>query len=292
MSATISAIRRNTEKVEGVRSEWKVITPELATKWLEGNTHNRGVSDKYVSTLAADMRAGRWQQSHQGIAFDEEDVLIDGQHRLFAVIEAETPVLMQVTTGLPLATQLVVDSGKSRSVLDVMKINDVAMADLTALHCAVARRMRLGLTPNASSTKLTRLEEGQFLQRHWDAIHFAVAQFPTRKRVRGIVSAGPLGVIARAFYHEDRAALTRFSLVLSEGVTRNDNEHAIIVLRNFLLSRRTHGGEDPVREAYGKTARALSAYCKGETLTRGHLYAVSEDPYPIPVKNGGDVRKR
>lgn len=291
MAATVAAIRRNTEKADGVRSTWDVVTPEMATKWLEGNTHNRGVSDKWVSELAADMKGGRWRQSHQGIAFDDDGQLIDGQHRLFAVIEAETPVLMQVTRGLPIETQMVVDAGRKRTVLDVMKINDTAMADLTALHCAVARRMRLGLVPSSSAAKPSRLQEGEFLQRHWEAVHFAVAQFPTRRRVAGITSASPLAVVARAFYHEDRAALTRFCQVLTDGMMRNDEEHVIIVLRNFLLSRKNRGGEDPAREAYGKSARALMAYTRKEKLSR-HLYAVSEDPYPIPVKNGAKFGTR
>jgi hypothetical protein len=290
VTATVTAIKRQTEKAEGVRTQWQVVTPDLATKWLEGNTHNRGVRDSVVQRYAVDMKAGRWKQTHQGIAFDEDGVLIDGQHRLFAVIDASVPVLMQVTYNLPLDTQTVVDDHIKRSVLDVLKVNNAAMANLTAFHCAVSERMRLGLNPRASVSTQTRQERGEFLARHWEAVDFAVGCFPTRRRVRGVVSAAPVSVVARAFYHEDRAGLVRFSQVLLDGVNRSESESVIIVLRNWLLTRKSVSGDDAAREAYGKTARALVAYVKGEALKTGKLYAVTEDPYPLPVKNGGKLR--
>lgn len=88
-------MKGNTERADHVRTEWKVVTPAMATKWLEeGNTHNRKVRDSVVMRYAADMKAGRWKQTHQGIAFNGDGTLLDGQHRLFAIIEADTEVLL------------------------------------------------------------------------------------------------------------------------------------------------------------------------------------------------------
>ena len=58
------------------------VTPSQAANWLEGNTHNRPVTQAHVERLAAEMSAGRWRLTHQGIAFSTRGVLLDGQHRL------------------------------------------------------------------------------------------------------------------------------------------------------------------------------------------------------------------
>jgi hypothetical protein len=47
--------------------------------------------------------------THQGIALDTDGVLIDGQHRLAAAVEADQPVDMLVITGVDAATFDVLD---------------------------------------------------------------------------------------------------------------------------------------------------------------------------------------
>jgi hypothetical protein len=69
-----------------LRSQWIEVTPELAARWLKNNFRNRSVREDVVSAYARDMANGRWVYTHQGIAFNDRDELIDGQHRLHAVI--------------------------------------------------------------------------------------------------------------------------------------------------------------------------------------------------------------
>ena len=47
----------------------------------------------YDPWIARDMKAGHWRLTHQGIAFDPAGVLIDGQHRLWAIVESDTTLL-------------------------------------------------------------------------------------------------------------------------------------------------------------------------------------------------------
>jgi len=55
------------------------VGPELAIKWLEGNTQNRPIHGGHVQRLAQEILADRWRLTHQGIAFDTEGLLIDGE---------------------------------------------------------------------------------------------------------------------------------------------------------------------------------------------------------------------
>jgi hypothetical protein len=74
------------------------VTPELAKTWLECCDVSRPFSERQIKHFADQMKAGRWQQTYQGIAFNKNRFLIDGRHRLFAVIESGQTVPMLVVT--------------------------------------------------------------------------------------------------------------------------------------------------------------------------------------------------
>ncbi len=75
-----------------MRSKIQTVTPRRAAEYLERNTANRPLSKRTVREFAEAMRRGEWRVTHQGIAFDTEGALVDGQHRLAAIIEADLPV--------------------------------------------------------------------------------------------------------------------------------------------------------------------------------------------------------
>ena len=66
---------------------------------------------KYVRLI----QAGDFYLTHQGVAFDEEGRLHDGQHRLAAIVAANTLVSMLVTRGLSEAGALGLDDGRKRT---------------------------------------------------------------------------------------------------------------------------------------------------------------------------------
>ncbi|MTD54492.1 hypothetical protein [Amycolatopsis pithecellobii] len=105
-----------------MRSRTQKITPEKAATMLESNTANRPLSKSVVRAFAEAMRRGEWQITHQGIAFDTNGVLVDGQHRLAAVVAAELPIEMTVFTEVPPDTFDVLDTGKRRNAADVLAI--------------------------------------------------------------------------------------------------------------------------------------------------------------------------
>ncbi len=43
------------------------------------------------------MREGHWDTTHQGIAIASDGTLVDGQHRLLAIVESGVTVRMNVT---------------------------------------------------------------------------------------------------------------------------------------------------------------------------------------------------
>lgn len=114
-----------------MRQETITVTPELANEWLKKNIErNRKVRASDVSKYARDMRAGRWELTPQGIIFNESGNLMDGQHRLWAVVEAGVPVDMVVWFDVPDEMVHVIDSGVSRKMTDHMGF----LSDETAIR--------------------------------------------------------------------------------------------------------------------------------------------------------------
>ncbi len=109
-----------------VKSVQKAITPNYARSVLAKGSPNRKLSEGKVMQYARDMLNNQWVLNHQGIAFDEDGNLIDGQHRLEAIVRSGCTVDMMVTTGLTktatnglvLHVMDTVDRGRIRSVGD------------------------------------------------------------------------------------------------------------------------------------------------------------------------------
>jgi hypothetical protein len=99
------------------------ITPEMAGDWLDSSNHdNRSIRKGHVSSLAAEINKGLWKATHQGIAFSKTGRLVDGQHRLKAIIEADRPTVLTVFTDLNDDMFGVLDRGANRSIRDELKL--------------------------------------------------------------------------------------------------------------------------------------------------------------------------
>lgn len=99
------------------------ITPVMAWELLiKHNVHNRPVAYSHSYRLALDIIAGHWMLTHQGGAFNADGDLEDIQHRLVAIILANTPVQMMMTTDLPDGLFKTIDIGKTRSVGSALEL--------------------------------------------------------------------------------------------------------------------------------------------------------------------------
>ncbi|WP_291295851.1 hypothetical protein [Elioraea sp.] len=99
------------------------ITPEQAKAILEHQPTQRPINQKAVDGYVAEMRAGRWQVTHQGLACDEKGLLFDGQHRLWACFLSGVPLVTAVFFNQPRVQFDVIDTGAPRTIaqLSVMK---------------------------------------------------------------------------------------------------------------------------------------------------------------------------
>ena len=195
------------------------VTPEIAREWLEKNMkNNRPVLKATVHSYARQMRNGTWNLTHQGIAFDEDGNLIDGQHRLSAVVEANIPVMMNVTRNVERKPGEVftIDMGRKRTYANVTLMSGIDDPVFKYSGSYVSTYMRFKLPGNR---KPDPAEIVDYIERHYDDIkklhlycggasHGYGAQ--GMNRIPGIVAAALLAAIYRG---ENSDALYQFCQV-------------------------------------------------------------------------------
>lgn len=106
-----------------MKANVELITPEKAEIYLKQNTQNRKLRKTWVESLSQAMLKGQYSLTHQGIAFDVNGVLIDGQHRLSAIVKSGVAQYVLVVTGVPVDAYKNVDIGVKRTHSDTTKLN-------------------------------------------------------------------------------------------------------------------------------------------------------------------------
>lgn len=212
------------------------VTPELALSWLEKNTRNRALRQSTVNRYAEDMRAGRWMVSPDAIAFDTSGAVVNGQHRLWAVVEAGIPVPMTVMDGLQPDVVTVLDDHLKRSLKDVVAIRRPG-SGVQNIHTAIAARLLETIVERTSSSvtqtirRISRQEQIDVLDRHWDAIEFAWRECFHSRTPAGISTSATMTPLARAYYSQDKSRLITFGQVLITGIMGSEDDKPAALLR-------------------------------------------------------------
>jgi hypothetical protein len=196
---TVATVAGSLAGAAGVQCRWMDVTPKLAAEWLRNNFVNRPLSEDTVIAYARDMANKVWTRTHQGIAFNDADALIDGQHRLHAVVRSGVTVPMMVTFGLPakiegaqMTTMDAVDRGKPRSVADQLRIQH-GMKQGSAIAMVVKSIAAL-----CSSERTRKLSVGQTLDIYGEFRAQVDKVIAERPREHGLKSAGVLAGFAFA----------------------------------------------------------------------------------------------
>ena len=222
-------------------AKWVRVTPDLATKWLESNTNNRTVRDSHVLRLAADMKAGKWKgRNGEAIRFDSEGRLVDGQHRLWACLEANTTFETLLITNLDATAYSTIGVGRPKSFCDFLgpmhhEKNTIMLASL----CRLVYYWQNGLLPMMKDSRqaptISALE--QVLRDHpnmRESANRAASMPDTRK----LLTSSYVALIHYAGTLEGKnATVESFLERLGNGLGLFDTD-PIFHLRKFLLSQR------------------------------------------------------
>jgi len=101
-----------------------LMTPEWAREILtQKNNMNRKIRKSKLMMYIRSIEAGEWKVTNQGIGIDSEGNLLDGQHRLAAIVKANKAVEILLGTDCDPDTFGVIDIGATRTAGDMLTLS-------------------------------------------------------------------------------------------------------------------------------------------------------------------------
>lgn len=137
--------------------EQTMVSPAVAERMLGTNIKNRPINKNIVTSYANAMRRGEWKDCIGSLSFDEHGHLIDGQHRLLAIIESGITAKFVCVHNLPEESFAAFDCGYRRKASQVLAMDDVTSSVVVASMIQTVVMLRKGWQqPRRSvSAKLT-----------------------------------------------------------------------------------------------------------------------------------------
>lgn len=254
----------------------ETISPKQAEKYLQFNSNNRPLRKSLVNQYAKDMASGRWKLTHQGVAFNCDGTLLDGQHRLAAIVESKASVQMLVARGVQSSSQLVMDDHARRSAADALSLT--RKEKITSKQIAIIRACIEGNRRGVS--RETKQQLADIVGVFRPAIEFVEGKMPTNQK--GVTSAPIKAAIVLAWYYvQDIDRLGAFCDVLTgRNLPGGNSDRAAFLLREWCFRNGMSGSTTVRDEAMRKAQRAIAAFVAGEEITK--LYGTTVY-YPWPL---------
>lgn len=267
---------RNPLPEEEERAEILVISPEMAGDWLEKNTHNRTQSPYWVRSLSDRIKRGEWVYNGESIKFNRHGVLIDGQHRLSAVIESNTPIRSVVVWGAPDNAFETIDIGKRRTISDSLSL--FGEHNTNVLGAALSWQWRY-----ENNLMAYRMSMGKRPTTH--QVMEVLAQHPgLRESVRkaeGIKSLITTALCAFLHYQfaqrdEDKAREFFESLLTGNNL---ENDNPVYRLRERIIKDKIGKASLPKEEIAALTIKAWNSFQAGKKMYQ--LRVLNDEAFPI-----------
>lgn len=239
------------------------ITPAMAEQLLGLRPrHQRTIRPYLVAAYAADMKAGRWVPNGASIVINRDFDLVDGQHRLTAIVESEvTAVSCTIVLCKIEGAEITIDVGRSRTPADVMRLGKMAGADLSRQRQAAIVWEHCGFSREKRKT-IARTEFAKIVSE--SDMHEAV------KAINGKAPAGIIGAYIAAYRKAPDEAVAFFNAAL-DGLHEINGVHvpALRILANWILSIRSqknYAGDNYTRECTFRAAACWNAWRTGKPI--------------------------
>jgi hypothetical protein len=163
------------------------IDPEQAMEYLSKMPTNRSLSQGRVNQMARAMMVGDWHEDEGSpIRFDKEGNLLDGQHRLWAIVESKTTWMFHIKRGLDPEVLWVLDTGRPRSLIDMLKMRgEKYCGNLGGAISFLFAYENIGVLTTNRDLRPSVLEALTFLDMHPGLRESAGKAYPVRSAVGG-----------------------------------------------------------------------------------------------------------
>jgi hypothetical protein len=241
------------------------ITPEQAKDWLDSaNKRNRPLRATHYMALGIDMLEGRWKYNGDAVRFGTDGVLLDGQHRLMACVDAHMPFETDVIFGLDPNVMPTIDIPRVRTAGDVAHLQGVENASqATAIANLLLLHTRHGIQNFRNSS--CRPTKTQITQEVMANPRIALVAGRTGWRSKRLVAPRILGFCHYLFSEQKPDLAERFLVELTEGTNLSKN-NPVYLLRERLRTNSASKAKLPPLEIIALFFKAWTAYRDGERI--------------------------
>ena len=240
-----------------------IIDRPFAETLLAYNTANRTISRRKVERLVGQMRSGEFENTGEPIIISAEGVLNDGQHRLLALVAADTVVDMDVRFGIPRKAFTKTDTGSSRTGGDVLSIRGIVGGAAVAPAVRLLILYRRGL-PDSIREFVSNSEVDEAFTR-WKGLETVGRQVTGFRFPKGVRSTPLLAAAYLASRSPAKDRLPAWLETLATGLASGKSDPA------YLLRERLMRGVDaPVGTRESLVERFAIMILSWNAFAEGH----------------------
>jgi len=263
-------------KFESVR-----INPVMARRFLDANPSNRRVKKPVVLKYANDLANGKWKpNTGETIKISNSVIILDGQHRLLAIIQSNVTAQFHVVTGLEESVFDVIDTGSSRNATDTFKIkgikHDHLLPSIISTYNLLKEGKRLNAQVNEKSTNAMLLEQYFKDEIFWQ--HIAKEAHKGYLSFAKIIPPSYIGAFYAVFIKIDESKGYDFISQLTTGVGI-DND-VITMLRNKLIQDKVSAKKMPPSLKIALIIKAWNCFI-GKRIVKVLKFDTAREEYPI-----------
>jgi len=243
---------------------WSIlVTPELAEYFLKRNTKNRPISKSNVNFLVKEITSGAWREISDPIQISTNDVILNGQHRLTAIVKAKIPVFLRVETNIDESIFTVIDTGKKRTGTDALGIEKVDNAVVASTTIRFIHEI-IGLNKNLTNQEMVDYYDANH-DRLKESIRFGVSNYKKGEKLIPPTLLGAFHFLITENYPEKGLEfLTKFAIG-----SNIEKGCPTLPLRARFVTLRTDAYKNGRTEANFKyVTLAWNKFVKGEKTTK------------------------
>ena len=241
-----------------------MLTPEQATTLLEHNQTNRPIKDQHVKRIAGQIVSGKWRFNGDTIKISEDGGILDGQHRLWAIIEAKIAVETIIIRGIARDAFATIDTVRApRSGGDTLSLLGVSRhRNIVSGAVAWYIRHKRGVLDTYRAPQ-NRVENSD-IEDTFDRNRNIVKAVEQAMRIRRLANPSVIGFVYYVAANRNPALAARMIAVLENpaGVSVHD---AFFLLRSHFTSGYDPKKRDPV-QSIALAFKALNAAHSGLEL--------------------------
>lgn len=239
--------------IGGSESMYKMaITSELAGRWLKRNVNNRDLRLAKSDLWLEAMKRGEWNPSHQGICFDFNGVLMDGQHRLHAL--SRMPKDFMIFSYVCFNADPV-----SKNNMDITTVR--SLSDRTGYRKKTSETISF-LIQSVKKRPPTIHEAFSLYNSLKDALDWQEENWPTTKGICQV----PIRAAFISLFQADRAMSEAVFKKLKTGAGMSSGD-PILLLRNIAMLGR-NGKSLKTNEMWNAARSAFKAVIEGRSMSK------------------------